>query len=214
MGELLKAETSISDKMNELCLAYPSVSWKYTGEVEEHLNSNSRTMILFIFLMLALFALLAIPFKSFLQPIYVLVAVPFGIVGAIWGHAILGVNLSALSSFGMLALAGIVVNDSLVLVDYINTRRQEGIPLREAVMEAGSRRFRPIILTSITTFVGLMPLMLETSIQAQFLIPMAISLGFGILFATAITLLLIPCCYLMGEEIKDTLLKPWKQKEH
>ena len=214
MGELLKAETSISDKMNELCLTYPSVSWKYTGEVEEHLNSNSRTMILFIFLMLALFALLAIPFKSFLQPIYVLVAVPFGIVGAIWGHAILGVNLSALSSFGMLALAGIVVNDSLVLVDYINTRRQEGIPLREAVMEAGSRRFRPIILTSITTFVGLMPLMLETSIQAQFLIPMAISLGFGILFATAITLLLIPCCYLMGEEIKDTLLKPWKQKEH
>lgn len=210
MSELLKFEPTITDKMNELCLAYPSVSWKYTGEVADHLNSNNRTLILFLFLMLALFALLAIPFKSFLQPIYVLLAVPFGIVGAIWGHAILGVDLSILSSFGMLALAGIVVNDSLVMVDYINTRRLEGTPLRQAVMEAGARRFRPIILTSITTFVGLMPLMFETSIQAQFLIPMAISLGFGILFATAITLFLIPCCYMMGEEIKELCLKPWR----
>lgn len=210
MSDLLKFEPDITEKMNELCLAYPSVSWKYTGEVADHLNSNSRTNILFGFLMLTLFALLAIPFKSFLQPIYVLLAVPFGIVGAVWGHVILGLDLSILSSFGMLALAGIVVNDSLVLVDYINNRRLEGVPLKDAVMDAGTRRFRPIILTSITTFVGLMPLMFESSIQAQFLIPMAVSLGFGIIFATTITLFLIPCSYMIGEEIKNTLLKPWR----
>jgi multidrug efflux pump subunit AcrB len=151
--------------------------------------------------------LLAIPFKSFLQPIYVLTAVPFGVVGAVWGHAILGIDLSILSLFGILALAGIVVNDSLVLVDYINTRRLEGVPYKEAIMEAGARRFRPIILTSITTFVGLMPLMFETSIQAQFLIPMAVSLGFGILFATAITLILIPCIYMIGEEVKSKIFR-------
>ncbi|MFT5905622.1 MAG: multidrug efflux pump subunit AcrB [Cryomorphaceae bacterium] len=210
MSELIKFEPVIAEKMDELCLAYPSVSWAYQGEVADYKNSNSRTLILFILLMLALFALLAIPFKSFLQPIYVLTAVPFGVVGAVWGHAILGIDLSILSSFGMLALAGIVVNDSLVLVDYINTRRLEGIPFKDATMEAGARRFRPIILTSITTFVGLMPLMFETSIQAQFLIPMAISLGFGILFATAITLILIPCIYMIGEEIKEALSKVWK----
>jgi multidrug efflux pump subunit AcrB len=210
MNELLKIEPEIANKMNQLCLAYPSVSWAYQGEVAENMNSNSRTLLLFVLLMLALFALLAIPFKSFLQPLYVLTAVPFGVVGAVWGHAILGIDLSILSTFGMLALAGIVVNDSLVLVDYINTRRLEGIPFKDAIMEAGARRFRPIILTSITTFVGLMPLMFETSIQAQFLIPMAISLGFGILFATAITLILIPCIYMIGEEIKGSFLKVWK----
>ncbi len=206
VSDLIQAEPSITKKMNELCIAFPSVSWKYEGEVAEHLNSNNRTIILFYLLIFTLYALLAIPFKSFLQPIYVLTAVPFGIVGAIWGHAVLGVDLSILSSFGVLALTGIVVNDSLVLVDYINTRRLQGIPLHEAILESGARRFRPIILTSITTFVGLMPLMFETSIQAQFLIPMAISLGFGILFATAITLILIPCIYMIGEEIKQSII--------
>ena len=207
MSEILKLEPKITQKMNELCSAYPTVSWKYKGEVAEHLNSNNKTKILFIYLILALFALLAIPFKSFLQPLYVLLAVPFGIVGSVWGHSIMGLDLSILSLFGMLALAGIVVNDSLVMVDYINKRRLEGIPLKQAIMEAGTRRFRPIILTSITTFVGLIPLMFETSIQAQFLIPMAVSLGFGILFATAITLILIPCAYMLGEEIKGFCLK-------
>jgi multidrug efflux pump subunit AcrB len=210
MSEILKIEPEITKKMDELCLAYPTVSWAYQGEVAEFMNSNNRTFILFGLLFLALFALLAIPFKSFLQPLYVLTAVPFGVVGAVWGHAILGMDLSILSSFGMLALAGIVVNDSLVLVDYINNRRLEGVPFKDAIMEAGARRFRPIILTSITTFVGLMPLMFETSIQAQFLIPMAISLGFGILFATAITLILIPCIYTIGEEIKESFIKACK----
>jgi multidrug efflux pump subunit AcrB len=210
MSDLLKLEPQITEKMNELCLAYPSVSWKYEGDIAEHLNSNSKTVILFLLLVLALFALLAIPFKSFLQPFYVLTAVPFGIIGAVWGHAILGVDLSLLSTIGMLALTGMVVNDSIVLVDYINVRRLEGIPYREAIMEAGARRFRPIILTSVTTFAGLMPLMFETSIQAQFLIPMAISLGFGILFATVITLFLIPCIYMIGEETKAALYRLWK----
>jgi len=210
MNQLFEFEPTITEKMDSLCLAYPSVSWKYTGEVEEYKKSNSKVYILTGLLILALFGLLAIPFKSFLQPIYVLSAVPFGIVGAVWGHAVLGINISLLSSCGVLALTGIVVNDSLVLVDYINKRRLEGIPFTDAIMEAGARRFRPIILTSITTFAGLMPLMFETSIQAQFLIPMAISLGFGILFATAITLILIPCIYMIGEEIKGSFIKAWK----
>jgi len=207
MSDILEIEPEIAKKMDELCNIYPSVSWKYEGEVAEHLESNETTKVLFVYLIFALFALLAIPFKSFLQPLYVLLAIPFGIVGSVWGHSLMSLNLSILSLLGMLALAGIVVNDSLVMVDYINSRRLEGTPLKQAVMEAGSRRFRPIILTSITTFVGLIPLMFETSIQAQFLIPMAVSLGFGILFATAITLILVPCCYMLGEEIKDFFFK-------
>jgi len=172
---------------------------------KKSLKKESYTQLAFI--VLALFTLLAIPFKSFLQPFYVLLAVPFGIVGAIWGHHMMGAEVTLLSFLGMLALTGIVVNDSLVLVDYINLKVREGMSLKEAVLTAGARRFRPIILTSLTTFAGLMPLLAERSIQAQFLIPMAISLGFGILFATAITLILIPCCYMVGEELKATLIK-------
>jgi multidrug efflux pump subunit AcrB len=150
--------------------------------------------------MLALYALLAIPFKSLIQPIFVLVAVPFGVIGALLGHIIMDITPSYLSVFGMLALAGVVVNDSLVMVDFINKRREEGMGLKEAVLMAGSKRFRAILLTSLTTFAGLMPLMFERSIQAQFLVPMAVSLGFGILFATGITLYLIPSAYLVAED--------------
>ena len=138
-----------------------------------------------------------------------MLAVPFGVVGAYWGHVLLDLDVSYLSFFGMLALAGVVVNDSLVIVDFINKRRLEGAPLREAIAESGIRRFRPIFLTSITTFAGLMPIIFETSIQAQFLIPMAVSLGFGILFATVITLFLIPCAYAVSVDI--SILKPKKE---
>ena len=153
--------------------------------------------------MFVIFALLAIPFRSFTQPFIVMSAIPFGIVGALIGHLVLGYDLSMISIFGIVALAGIVVNDSLVMIDFINRNKEEGLTVREAIIESGKRRFRPIILTSLTTFFGLMPMMLERSIQAKFLVPMAISLGFGVLFATVITLVLIPALYLILEDITD-----------
>ena len=210
-SELIAKEQEITEFFDAACAANPGVSWKYEGTIAEHKARSKRLWVVGIALFVSLFALLAIPFKSFLQPSYVLLAIPFGIIGAIWGHLFMGIEISSLSHFGILALTGIVVNDSLVLVDYINTKRREGMPLREAVLTAGARRFRPIILTSLTTFAGLLPLMFENSIQAQFLIPMAVSLGFGILFATAITLILIPCSYMIGEEIKALLCKAVKK---
>ena len=129
-------------------------------------------------------------------------AIPFGIIGAIWGHVLMGKSLTILSAFGLVALTGVVVNDSLVLVDFINRAYQAGIPLKTAIREAGSARFRPILLTSLTTFAGLLPLLLERSMQAQFLIPMAISLAFGVMFATFIVLLLVPSLYFILEDVK------------
>jgi len=205
--KIIDLEDEITAFMKETIAAHPTVSWKFEGTLANHRKQQKETIVQLIGVLILLFALLAIPFKSFLQPIYVLTAVPFGIVGAIWGHYIMGMEVTILSWIGVLALAGVVVNDSLVLVDYINKKRLEGVPLSEAVLTAGGRRFRPIILTSLTTFAGLMPLLSENSIQAQFLIPMAISLGFGILFATAITLVLIPCCYMVGEELKSYVIR-------
>jgi multidrug efflux pump subunit AcrB len=130
--------------------------------------------------------------------------IPFGLVGAIGGHVLLGLNLSIMSMCGIVALAGVVVNDSLVMVDFVNRHRAE-TSVRQAAADAGVRRFRAILLTSLTTFVGLMPMLLETDVQARFLIPMAVSLGFGILFATVITLFLVPCVYLILEDVRKLL---------
>ena len=178
-----------------------NLSYMFTGYIASHAESRRRTIIGSVALLFALFALLAIPFKSLLQPIYVLLAVPFGIIGALLGHIVMGITPSYLSIFGMLALAGVAVNDALVLVDYINRQCLKGVPLRTAVMEAGGRRFRPIVLTSATTFVGLLPLLMDRSIQAQLLIPMAVSLGAGILFSTVITLYLVPCALLVSDDL-------------
>ena len=187
----------IQEKVNQ----EENLSFQFTGHIAEHEESKKRTRIGAIALCFALFTLLAIPFKSVMQPIYVLLAIPFGVIGALLGHMIMGINISFLSIFGMLALAGVVVNDSLVMVDYINRKQAEGLSLREACMKAGPRRFRPILLTSLTTFAGLVPLLMDQSLQAQFLIPMAVSLGYGVLFATAITLYLIPCSLICAEDI-------------
>ena len=149
-----------------------------------------------------IYALLAIPFKSYLQPLIVMSVIPFGMIGAVVGHWIMGMDLTIMSLLGMLALIGVVVNDSLVLVDFINKKRSEGGELLEAVKMAGASRFRPVMLTSLTTFIGLMPLLFEKATQAQFLIPMAVSLGFGIIFATFITLLLVPVNYLLMERVQ------------
>jgi multidrug efflux pump subunit AcrB len=136
--------------------------------------------------------------------------IPFGLIGAILGHWVMGQSMSILSILGFVALAGVVVNDSLVLVDFINTERKEGIPIRQAIERAGAKRFRPILLTSLTTFVGLLPLLFETSLQAQFLIPMATSLSFGVLFATFMTLLLVPAFYTILEDAHDWLRTRFK----
>jgi len=153
--------------------------------------------------MVAIYMLLAIPFRSYIQPAIIMVSIPFGIVGAIVGHLLLGYSLSLLSMFGIVALSGVVVNDALVLMDFANRCRiDEGVSAYIAITRAGIQRFRPIILTTMTTFFGLMPMMFETSRQARFLIPMAISLGFGILFSTLIILILVPALYIILEDIK------------
>ncbi|MFC4995274.1 efflux RND transporter permease subunit [Rubritalea tangerina] len=196
-----KLEPDLTAFLNKLMLDHPSVTWSYQGELADYKEGNKRLLALSCILAFTLYSLLAIPFKSFIQPFLVMIAVPFGVIGAYWGHVLLDLKVSYLSYFGMLALAGVVVNDSLVIVDFINKRRLDGKPLREAIAESGIRRFRPIFLTSITTFAGLMPIIFESSIQAQFLIPMAVSLGFGILFATVITLFLIPAAYAISVDL-------------
>ena len=157
--------------------------------------------------MLVVYAMLAVPFKSYFQPLIVMLSIPFGIIGAVGGHFLLGYGLSIISMFGIIALAGVVVNDSLVLVVTANRLREEGISAYDAVKQAGIRRFRPIILTSLTTFFGLAPMIFETSMQARFLIPMAISIGFGILFATVIILAIVPSVYLVIEDVKKLVMK-------
>ena len=180
---------------------YPGLSYTMQGEAREENESMTSMMSGFALALFSIYALLAIPFRSYTQPLIIMAAIPFGIVGAVLGHLIMGYDLSILSMFGIVALSGVVVNDSLLLIDKINTDRRSGKDLRQAVVHAGLRRFRPILLTSLTTFFGLTPMILEKSIQAQFLIPMALSLGFGILFATGITLLLIPSLYMVLEDM-------------
>jgi multidrug efflux pump subunit AcrB len=157
----------------------------------------------------AIYALLAIPFGSYYQPLIVMIAIPFGVVGAVLGHIIMGYSLSLMSMMGIVALCGVVVNDSLVLIDYANRQRREGLSAFDAIHQAGGRRFRPILLTTLTTFGGLSPMIFETSRQARFMIPMAISLGFGILFATAITLVLVPCLYMMANDVGVFVRRVW-----
>ena len=181
---------------------YPSVQFSFQGEQREQNDSLDSLFKNFIFAMIIVYTLLAIPFRSYLQPLIIMGAIPFGLTGAVIGHIIMGQNLTILSLIGIVALAGVVVNDSLVLVDFINRYRDEGNSLFDAVLEAGPRRFRPILLTSLTTFFGLFPLLMEKSLQAKFLIPMAISLAFGVLFATIITLIIVPTSYFILEDLK------------
>ncbi len=184
---------------------YPGITFNMVGEEKERRESMGSMREGFLLALLGIYTLLAIPFKSYSQPLLIMMAIPFGIVGAILGHLIMGYDLSILSMFGIVALAGVVVNDSLLLIDQANRNHREGADIVKSIQDAGTRRFRPILLTSLTTFFGLTPMILEKSVQAKFLIPMAISLGFGILFATGITLILIPSLYLILEDIKRIL---------
>lgn len=194
--------------LEEIQEKYPGVRLVKGGEAKDWEETRESLLGGVIFVIFLIYALLAIPFKSYVQPLIVMVVVPFGIAGAVLGHLITFQTLSLLSMLGIIALSGVVVNDSLVLVDYINRRRLHGMSRMDAVREAGMVRFRPIILTSLTTFMGLVPILLERSLQAQFLIPMATSLGFGVLFATFITLLMVPAIYMMMEDLSN-LSRKW-----
>jgi multidrug efflux pump subunit AcrB len=188
---------------------YNSLSYGLEGEQQEQGDNLKSIGKNFIIAMIVVYMLLAIPFKSYFQPLVVMSSIPFGLTGAVIGHLILGMNFSVLSLMGIVALTGVVVNDSLVMVDFINRYRSDGHSIKDAVLEAGPRRFRPIFLTSLTTFAGLAPLLFEKSAQAQFMIPMAVSLAFGVVFATGITLLLVPVSYFT---IEKYILKTEKVK--
>ena len=205
--DLVRIADSLKPQLRELLRGSEDLQFVFRGAVAEAEETKKRLIIGSVALMFALFALLAIPFQSILQPLYILAVVPFGVIGALLGHMIMGVTPSDLSLFGIIAMAGVVVNDSLVMVDDINQRVRRGTTLLDAVQQSGCQRFRPIFLTSVTTFVGLMPLMFDNSLQAQFLIPMAVSLAYGVLFATGITLLLIPCVLVVADDLKSALRK-------
>jgi multidrug efflux pump subunit AcrB len=191
-----------ADVLPGLITEFPGLAFDFEGEQREQKESLGSLGRNFMVAQLAIFALLAIPFRSYSQPLIIMSAIPFGLVGAVLGHVLMGLDLTILSMFGMVALTGVVVNDSLILVDLVNRLRQKGMETEQALMVAGSRRFRPIMLTTATTFLGLTPMIFETSMQAKFLIPMAVSLGYGIVFATAITLILVPTLYRILEDLK------------
>jgi multidrug efflux pump subunit AcrB len=191
-----------SDFLPVLLADYPGLSYDLEGVQREQKMTIEALRTDGMFALVLIFALLAVPLRSYGQPLIIMAVIPFGLVGAIAGHLIMNMNLSMMSVFGVVALSGVVVNSSLVLVHYVNQRRAKGIALNDAVREAGVARFRPIALTSMTTFAGLTPLLLEGSVSAQFLIPMAISLAFGVVFASSISLFLVPSLYLILEDVK------------
>ncbi|KLU07449.1 Acriflavin resistance protein [Rhodopirellula islandica] len=181
---------------------FPGITWSFEGSDAEMRQATASLWGSFGLALAVIYSLLAIAFRGYVQPLIVLVAIPFGVVGAIIGHIMLGYDLSLVSLMGVIALSGVVINDSLIMIDYAN-RHRKGQSAFDAISQAGLRRFRPIMLTTLTTFGGLMPLIFEDSLQAQYIIPMAISLGFGILFATGIILVLVPCLYLILEDIQE-----------
>ncbi len=197
-----KVKEKLSDEiLPELLSHFPGLTYAWEGRQADFGESMSSLKMGFVLAILAIYALLAIPFKSYSQPLIIMVAIPFGVVGAIIGHMIMGYAISLLSLMGIIALTGVVVNDSLVLIDCANNlRRDEGLGAFDAIHQAGVRRFRPIMLTTLTTFGGLAPMIFENSRQAKFLIPMALSLGYGILFSTVITLIVVPCLYISLHE--------------
>lgn len=181
---------------------YQGVTVTLGGSSRDESESMTQLLLAALLALFGIYALMAIPLKSYSQPLLIMSVIPFGLVGALVGHLVLGLDMSIMSMFGLIALAGVVVNDSLIMVDFVNTARSHGHALKDAVVNAGTQRFRAIILTSLTTFLGLAPIVLERSLQAKVVVPMAVSLAFGILFATVITLFLIPALYMIKEDIR------------
>jgi len=188
---------SLQKQMDGFIAQFPNVSIRWEGQQEQSRESVGSLMVGFAVAILCMFVLLVLQFRSYMQPLLILAIIPFGMIGAVWGHAFLDLPLTLFSMFGLVALAGVVVNDSIVLIDFINSRVRAGDEPIQALLESGRRRFRPIMLTSMTTIAGLIPLLTEKSFQAQLLIPMASSLAFGLMLATALVLLLIPVLYML-----------------
>ncbi|MBC8377917.1 MAG: efflux RND transporter permease subunit, partial [Planctomycetes bacterium] len=184
---------------------YPGLTYDFEGEQRDQQDVARSLGTSAVIALMAIFGLLAVQFRSYTQPVIIMSAIPFGLVGALVGHIVMGFQLSILSVFGIVALTGIVVNDSLIMIDLINRERGEEIALKQVIRDSVTRRFRPIMLTTMTTFCGLVPMMLEKSLQARFLIPMAVSLAFGVLFATIITLILVPALYMILEDFKTAV---------
>jgi multidrug efflux pump subunit AcrB len=184
---------------------YPEVEFDLGGSTKEENTLIMRTMVGFAAALFLIYGLLAVPLRSYVQPLVIMSVIPFGFIGAVVGHILFGISLNMLSILGLVALAGVVVNDSLILVEFINRRQGAGETMDTSIMSAGKQRFRAIVLTTLTTFVGLLPMLFETSMQAQFVIPMAISLSFGIVFATTMTLILVPCCYRIVYDLKASI---------
>lgn len=189
---------NIFPEMNGL---FPRVVIEESGKLKEEREDLHAQILGIIVILLPIYVLLALPLRSYTQPIMIMSVIPFGVIGAIYGHFLLGMDLSRMSMFGIFAVVGVVVNDSLVMVDFINSAIKRGEQLHQAVIDAGTKRFRAIILTSLTTFIGLVPIMSESSLQAKVVIPMAVSLAFGVLFATAVTLILVPCLYVIMNDL-------------
>ena len=199
-----------SEVLPRLMARHPGLSFGFQGDQKKQADLLVSLAGGFAIALFLIYALMAVPLKSFLQPLLIMTAIPFGVVGAIAGHLLTGYDLSILSMFGVIALAGVVVNDNIVLVDWVNQRREHHDTLFEAVRTAGASRLRPILLTSLTTFGGLTPLLLEKSVQARFLVPMAVSLGFGVMFATLISLVLVPSLYLVLEDLRRAIAGSWR----
>jgi multidrug efflux pump subunit AcrB len=198
-NEVVKSiKANLLPKLKEL---YPRVKSELGGQIEEDQSQQSEQLMFFIAGLLMIYILLAVPLKSYSQPLIIMSVIPFSLTGAIAGHWFLGLDMSTMSMFGLIAAAGVVINDSLVMTDYVNQKRAQGFSIKDSVVEAGTARFRAITLTSITTFVGVLPIMFETSLQARFVVPMAAGLGFAVLYATIITLVLVPCLYLILQDL-------------
>lgn len=197
-GNAETARTAFQKKFNdEIRKKYPDVFIRWEGEKQQQMESMTSMMVGFAVAMVVMYIWLALEFGSYLQPLLIMVIIPFGFVGALFGHLVVGISFGFFSMFGLIALSGVVVNDSIVLLDFINTKRREGMGIRESIVESGKQRFRAVWLTSLTTMGGLLPMIFETSFQAQVLIPMAVSLCFGILFSTVLVLIMMPILYEM-----------------
>jgi multidrug efflux pump subunit AcrB len=199
----------LENEMPRVLTQFPGVSYRLSGASQATEEVQHDLIVGALLALFLIYALMAIPLKSYAQPLIIMSVIPFGAIGALVGHWIIGIEVTMMSFFGIIALAGVVVNDSLILVDFVNREQRLGVPLIQAIMDAAGKRFRAIVLTSLTTFFGLIPIVLEPSLQAQIVIPMAVSLAFGILFATVITLFLIPVLYLILDDFKHRLSQAW-----
>ncbi|MEO9617205.1 efflux RND transporter permease subunit [Parasphingorhabdus sp.] len=203
--------TAVTDEiMPELQADYPQLLYRFGGEQKEQQESFGDLGLAFLAALLMIYTLLAIPFRSYMQPLIIMAVIPFGIIGALIGHLVLGLPLGVLSIFGIIALSGVIVNGSLILIDFINENVREGMEIEEAIINGAKSRFRPIMLTSLTTFLGVAPITFETSTQAQFLIPMSASLGFGVLFGAVILQMLIPALTILEHKGKQRAKEAWR----